>query len=114
MFSIFKDKQIQINLIDASVFFLGMLMLFCSNTHGTSPNITDIPVYVVLAIGLGLLAVLNHFAHELLGKRIFLYGFNFIGILILCYTSFTLNNMILFFGVSFVLDFIYKKFIDPK
>lgn len=115
MFSIFKEKQVQINLIDASLFAIGILLLFFSDTHGEMPDITNIPVYVVLAIGLGLLAVLNHFAHKLLGKRIFLYGFNFVGFLILCYTpTFSAYGLVLFFGFGFVSDFVYKKFIDPK
>ncbi|MGL4762726.1 MAG: hypothetical protein ACRCWG_14940 [Sarcina sp.] len=115
MLNIFKEKQVQINLIDAGILAIGILLIIFSDTHGEMPDITNIPVYIVLAIGVGLLAVLNHFAHELLGKRIFLYGFNFIGILILCYTyTFDPYGLVLFFGVSFILDYIYKKFIDPK
>lgn len=119
MFDVFKEKQVQINLIDAGLFCIGILMLIfsdpepCSNTSGMWPNLTNIPVYIVLGIILALLAVLNHFTHELLGKRIVLYAFNFVGLLILCYTPTNAYSFILYIGFAFISDFIYKKFIDP-
>ncbi|MGL4655867.1 MAG: hypothetical protein ACRCWM_08285 [Sarcina sp.] len=116
MFAIFKDKQVQINLVDAGLFCIGIIMLFFStDSHGARPELTNISVFAVLAIGLLFLAILNHFLHDLLGKRIFLYALNYIGLLILCYTSdFSLYGTILYIIFALLSDYSYKKFIDPK
>ncbi|MGL5576158.1 MAG: hypothetical protein ACRDCW_11515 [Sarcina sp.] len=115
MFNIFKEKQVQINLIDCGLFFIGILMLTFSDNHATSPDLTSIPVYITLAIGLIALAILNHFAHNLLGKRIFLYALEFISFLILSYTPYlSASGFIIYITFCIISHFIYTRLIDPQ
>ncbi|WP_297518752.1 hypothetical protein [uncultured Clostridium sp.] len=111
MFEYFNDKQIKINLIDATLGFLSILGLIL----GALYDVNAIPIYISLGVGFLGLAVLNHFAHDLLGKRIFLYGLNFIPFLILLYSkNFDLASIILYSVCAFLSDYVYKKFIEPK
>lgn len=114
MLNIFKEKQVQIRLMDGVIAAIGLLFIFL-HAPGAIFNSTKLPVYIVLTAGILALAVLNHFAHNLLGKRVFLYGLNFIPLLVILYTStITLPTLAIYFGCCLLADYIYKKFIETK